>query len=70
MSRWLRNHDGVNVLLANRNEVGNTCIPDRGPSDAGATGEYIPEHVHHNYMHTNAYELSRQRRGKEAASVG
>ena len=38
--------------------------------NAGKPGEYIPEHVHHNYMHTNLYELSRQRRGKEAASPG
>ena len=68
MARWLRFHDGVNVLLSDRNEVGNTFIPERGLCpNAGVPGEAIPEHVHHNYMYTDAYELSRERRGKEAA---
>ena len=71
MARWLRNHDGVHVLLNDRTEVGNYYVQDRGNSEnAGKAGEFIPEHVHHNYMHTNLYELSRERRGKEAASNG
>ena len=70
MARWLKNTDGTHVLLADRTEVGNTWVPDRGFSDAGTGGEFIPEHVHHNYKHTDAYELSRQQRGKEAASMG
>lgn len=60
MARWIRNHDGVNVLLADRTEVGNWYVPDRGTCDNGSrAGEYIPEHVHHNYKHTNAYVESR-----------
>ena len=71
MARWLKNHDGVNVLLRNRTEVGSVFIPDRGQDlKAGAGGEYIPEHVHHDYKNTDVYELSRQKRGKEAASAG
>ena len=60
IARWLRNHDGVNVLLSDRNEVGNFYVPDRGLCpNAGTGGEYIPEHVHHNYKYTDAYEVSR-----------
>ena len=58
-------------MLADRTEVGNFYIPDRGQCDNGArSGEYIPEHVHHNYKHTNAYVESRERRGKEGADRG
>jgi len=71
MARWLRNQDGVHVLLADRTEVGNRVIPDRGLCpNAGTGGEYVPEHVHHNYKYTDAYEVSRQRRGKEGAAPG
>ena len=60
MARWLRNHDGAHVLLADRTEIGNTFIPDRGQSEAaGRGGEYMPEHVHHNYRNTDVYEQSR-----------
>ena len=71
ISRWLRSQDGVHVLLADRTEVGNYFVQDRGLCpQAGSGGEYVPEHVHHNYKHTDAYELSRQKRGKEAAAPG
>ena len=71
MARWLRNQDGVHVLLSGRQEVGNTWIPDRGYcADAGTGGEYIPEHVHHNYKYTKVYEESRARRGVEGAAPG
>ena len=55
MWRFLRFKDGVNVLLADRSEVGWQYIPDRGsdPSTGTAQGEYIPEHVHHNWKHTS-----------------
>ena len=60
MARWLKNHDGVNVLLSNRTEVGRVFLPDRGQCPkAGTGGEYMPEHVHHDYKHTDAYEQSR-----------
>ena len=47
-------------MLADRTEIGNTFIPDRGQSEAaGRGGEYMPEHVHHNYRNTDVYEQSR-----------
>lgn len=54
MWRWLRNKDGVHVLLNDRTEVGWHYIPDRGTDASVGTGqgEYTPEHVHHNYRHT------------------
>jgi hypothetical protein len=71
MARWLRNQDGVHVLLSGRQEVGNTWIPERGLDPVlGSGGEYIPEHVHHNYKHTDVYEKSRQARGIEGAAHG
>lgn len=33
-------------------------------------GEYTPEHVHHNYKHTDAYIKSKERRGVRAAAIG
>ena len=72
MYRFLRWYDGTNVLLADKSEAGWYMVPDRGidPNTGTSTGEYTPEHVHHNYLYTDAYEVSRARRGKEAASPG
>lgn len=59
MWRWLKNKDGVHVLLNDRNEVGSHYIPDRGTDASVGTGqgEYTPEHVHHNYRNTRKYLL-------------
>ncbi len=72
MARWLRWKDGANVLLADKSEAGWYWIPDRGFDTVTNTthGEYTPEHVHHNYLYTDAYEKSRKARGKEGASHG
>ena len=72
MYRWLRWHDGTNVHLADKSEAGWYYIPDRGFDTNTNTphGEYTPEHVHHNYLHTDAYEISRKERGVEGASHG
>jgi hypothetical protein len=72
MSRFLRFHDGVNVLLADRSEVGWYGVSERESKSLGFPGlaEYTPEHVHHNYRHTDAYIKSKQRRGKQAANIG
>jgi len=71
MARWLRNQDGVHVLLADRSEIGGYWLSDRGQDpNAGAGGEYMPEHVHHNYKYSDVYEKSRERRGKEGALPG
>lgn len=58
---FLKWHDGTNVLLADKSEAGWYYVPDRGFDTITNTrhGEYIPEHVHHNYLYTNAYEESR-----------
>lgn len=69
MWRWLRWNDGANVLLADKSEAGWFYIPDRG-TDANVTGEYTPEHVHHNYPNTDLYVKSRQARGVEGANHG
>jgi hypothetical protein len=60
------------VLLADKSEAGWFNIPDRGFDTNTNTrqGEYTPEHVHHNYLHTNAYVESRKARGKEGAAHG
>jgi len=60
MSRWLKWKDGKNVLLADRSEIGTQYLPDRGFCNETDTrhGERIPEHVHHDYLHTNLYEKS------------
>jgi len=70
--RWLRYHDGCNVNLADKTEAGWFYVPDRGYCAETNTrhGEYTPEHVHHNYLHTKEYEKSRERRGKEGAEHG
>ena len=70
--RWLRWKDGANVLLADKSEAGWHFIPDRGFDTVTNTihGEYTPEHVHHNYLYTDAYEKSRKERGKEGAAHG
>ena len=69
MWRWLRWNDGANVLLADKSEAGWHYINDRG-WDQNATGEYTPEHVHHNYLHTDLYQKSREQRGKAGANHG
>lgn len=72
MWRWLRWHDGAHVLLADKSEAGWYFIPDRGYDLNTNTrqGEYNPEHVHHDYLHTDEYEKSREARGVEGASPG
>ena len=70
MWRWLRWHDGANVLLADKSEAGWYFIPDRGQSEGSVIGEYTPEHVHHDYLHTDAYEKSREARGVVGANHG
>ena len=70
--RWLKWHDGKHVLLADKSEAGWYYVPDRGFDYNTDTphGEYTPEHVHHNYLHTDKYEKSREERGKAGASPG
>lgn len=72
MWRWLRWHDGANVLLADKSEAGWYFLPDRGLDTNTATpqGEFNPEHVHHNYLYTDEYEQSRERRGVQGAQQG
>jgi len=73
MTQWLRNHDGVHVLLSDRSEVGWYTIPERHSkinNDIPYSCEYIPEHLHHNWKNTKAYVESRKRRGVEGASIG
>ena len=71
MWRWLKNHDGTNVMLADKTEAGWFYVPDRGFDVEQNTrhGEYTPEHVHHNYLHSDIYEKSRAARGKQGAST-
>ena len=47
-------------------------MPDRGydPGTGTKDGETNLEHVHHNYLYTDAYEKSREARGKEGANPG
>jgi hypothetical protein len=54
-------------MLSDKSEAGWYNIPDRGFDIEQNTrhGEYNPEHVHHNYLYTDAYEKSRQARGIE-----
>lgn len=71
MARWLRNQDGVHVLLSGRQDIGHTFIQDRGTcSETGVGGEFTPEHVHHNYKYSDVYESSRARRGVDGAANG
>ena len=72
MWRWLKFQDGANTLLADKTEAGWYYLPDRGADKANQTrsGESTPEHVHHNYLHTDAYERSRAARGVEGADRG
>lgn len=70
MHRWLKWHDGANVMLADKSEAGWYNIPDRGFDVECNTrqGEFNPEHVHHNYLHSDIYEKSRVARGVEGAN--
>jgi len=72
MWRWLKWHDGTHVLLADKSEAGWYNIPDRGFDVEQNTrqGEYNPEHVHHNYLHSDVYEKSREARGVDGSSSG
>lgn len=71
MWRWLRWHDGCDVLHADKSEAGWKYIPDRASRHMEMVhGEFSPEYVHHDYLHTQAYEQSRQERGAEAAQHG
>lgn len=72
MSRWLRFKDGCHVLLENKTEAGTFYIPDRGTDYLTGTtqGEYIPEHVHHNYLYTDVYEKELKSKSKEPAQRG
>lgn len=72
MHRWLRWQDGANVMLADKTEAGWYYVPDRGFDTEQNTrqGEFNPEHVHHNYLYTQAYEHSRQARGVQGATQG
>lgn len=67
MNKWLKTKDGCNILLKNKSEIGTFYIPERGVDYNQATpyGEYTPEHVHYNYLYTDAYEKSGKARGKE-----
>jgi len=70
LGRWLLWEDGVHVLLADRSEVGWKAIPERDNFTTGVpAAEHIPEHLHHNYLYTDAYAESKKRRGVTAASV-
>jgi pimeloyl-ACP methyl ester carboxylesterase len=70
--RWLKWHDGTNVMLADKSEAGWYNVPDRGFDVECNTrhGEFTPEHVHHNYLHTDVYEKSREARGVQGANPG
>jgi len=72
MWRFLKWHDGNNVLLADKSEAGWRYLPDRGFDVECNTrqGEYTPEFVHHNYLHSDAYQQSREARGVEGANPG
>ena len=60
------------MLLADKSEAGWYYVKERGADAAHgtSTGEYTPEHVHHNYLYTDEYRVSREARGKEGASPG
>jgi hypothetical protein len=59
-------------MLADKTEAGWYYVPDRGFDTEQNTrqGEFNPEHVHHNYLYTQAYEHSRQARGVQGATQG
>jgi len=72
LTRFLRFHDGVHVLLADRTEVGWYGVPERESRSMTipGLGEYTPEHLHHNYRFSDAYIKSKERRGQKAAAIG
>ena len=72
LTRFLRFHDGVHVLLADRTEVGWYGVPERESRSMTipGLGEYTPEHLHHNYRFSDAYVKSKERRGQKAAAIG
>jgi len=72
MARWLRWKDGAHVLLADKSEAGWYYVPDRGycPNVNTSSGEFTPEHVHFDYLHTDEYAKSQEARGKKGADHG
>lgn len=72
IARFLRFQDGVHTLLADRTEVGWYGVSERESRSMAipGLGEYTPEHVHHNYKHSEAYIKSKERRGQQAAAIG
>ena len=72
MARWLLYKDGCHVLLENKTEAGTFYLPDRGVDYNTNTtqGEYIPEHVHHNFMFNDVYEKELKAAGKLPAQKG
>ena len=72
MTRWLRWKDGCNVMLADKSEAGWYFVHDRGYCSNVNTpsGEYTPEHVHYDYLHTDLYQKSREARGVQGAAHG
>lgn len=71
-SNWLKHKDGVHVLLSDRSEIGWYAIPERTGinKDIAFATEYTPEHVHHNWKHTNVYTESKKLRNVKSANIG
>jgi hypothetical protein len=72
MTHFFRHLDGVHVLLADRSEVGWKGVPERSSNinnDMPYGTEVTPEHVHHNWRHTDAYEVSKKNRNVQGASL-
>lgn len=72
MKRWLSFKDGCHVLLKNKTEAGTFYVPERGIDDHHGTphGEFIPEHVHYNYLNTDVYDKNLKSQGKKPANKG
>ncbi len=73
MTHFVNHIDGVHVLLSGRDELGVKAIEERYSrigDNIRFTTEYIPEHLHHNYKHTEAYKDSKNKRGVQSASTG
>ena len=59
MMNFIKNKDGVHVLLQDRSEVGRCMIPDKinGRNNPDHVySDYSPAHVHHNWRYSNVYE--------------
>lgn len=58
MAEFLKHYDGVNVLLRNRDEVGNVYLPDLNHARVEReefAGAIAPAHYHHNWRFENKY---------------